>query len=197
MFNLQHKLMDNQLDALKKHWKSLDSVNIVDTPCEDDCISRTLAGKSIVNRRKLLRFYSLLSIISGVYVVLGPAMLLPLGLFPLWGLVLLSVFFGVCMAMNIYMYNLIDDIDFARMPTLELLYRVRKAYRVHIRQTFIGIILLIPMLTLMLAFFYAEPATLLGGIVGGIVGGLIGWRNNRRVIRYLREIESEIKSVYE
>ena len=126
--------MDNQLDALKKHWKSLDSVNIVDTPCEEDYISRTLEGKSVGNRRKLLRFYRLLSIISGVYVVLGPAMLLPLGLFPLWGLVLLSVFFGVCMAMNIYMYNLIDDIDFARMPTLELLCRVRKAYRVHIRR---------------------------------------------------------------
>lgn len=188
--------MDNQLDALKKHWKGLSSSSMVDqqnlTP---DC-SQFTGRKSVSNRRKLLRGYRMLAIVGGLFIVLAPQMLYPLHMFPLWAIALLSVYFGICTAMNIYAYSLVKSVNLAEMPTLELLERVRRIYRVHIRQTVLGISMCVPMLSMMMWFFYADPAVFLGGVCGGILGGVIGWNRNLKIRRYLREIEAELRSAY-
>lgn len=187
--------MDHGLEDLKKHWKNLSSADGIDRlGIEAPTVS--VGSKSIGNRRKLLRFYRVLTVISVLYIILAPGMLFPMGIFPTWALALLSIFFAAAAAMNIYMYSLIKAVNFSEMSTLDLLERVRTIYKVHIRQTIAGILIVIPILSMMLWYFYSDPSIFLGGVCGALVGALIGWRNNLRVIRYLREIESELASAY-
>lgn len=186
--------MDNQLDELKRHWKGLNSLNGLDI---DRCgLASAPSDRSVSRRQKLLRIYRVLTIVGAVYIILGPALLYSTGIFPVWMLVCISAFFALTAGMCYMMYANIRSLDFADMPTVDLLNQVRHIYKCHIRQTCIGITTCIPLLLLMFWYFYSDEAMFLGGVCGAVFGGFIGWRNNLKIRRYLRDIEKELQSVF-
>lgn len=187
--------MDTRLDELKKQWKGLSSASSVYQSGNADEYRPTVIVRS--RRKKLQRFYRNLSVVAAVWTVLGPLTLYPHGLLHAWGCVLLSVFFALMGALSFDMYLRIKNLDFAMMNTCQLLVSVERIYRYFIRNTIIGIVLVVPMLAIILHAFSSNGPALLGGIFGAIAGGCIGWFKNKLVRGYLKEIRQELLSVTE
>lgn len=187
--------MDNNLEDLKKHWRGLSSAQGVQNPFAD--APGPMSGGRMQSRRsKLMRSFRVIGIIGAAYVVLAPMLLYPMEMFPMWALALIAVYFAICSAMSWKQYADVAALDFAGMTTVDLLTQVRRIYCDFIRQTYVGIGMCVLILGMMLWYFYADPAVFLGGVCGALLGGLIGWNRNRKMRRYLREIESELQSAF-
>lgn len=135
-------------------------------------------------------------IVAFIWILLGPWSLFNVGL-PVWLCAVTSLFFAVMGVLCYDTYRRIRRMDFARMTVVELLKSVEHITRSHLIHRYVGILLMVPLLSCMFYYFSVNKAMLLGGICGLIFGGTIGLINDARMRRYLREIRSELMSAYE
>lgn len=184
----QNAVMDN-LDDIRRQWQNLNSAGVPGgTP--------GITYRSNSRRSKMLRFYRTLTIVAFLWIILGPWALFNAGM-PVWLCAVTSLFFAVMGVLCYATYRRIRRMDFARMTVVELLNSVAQITRSHLVHRYVGILLMIPLVSCMFYYFSVNKAMLVGGICGFIFGGTIGLINDARMRRYLKEIRSELMSAYE
>ena len=177
--------MENELKEFKCRWRNLNSLNVPDTFCS--------VSKVVTRRQSLVRFFRVLTIISAIYVVLGPVSLYELGM-PLWLDVVVWLFFVVMSLLCYRDLRLVKKIDFGNMSIVQLLSAVERFATAYVRQQIASIPVALIVVSLMLYCFSDDVYALIGGVAGGIIGGIIGFVNDRKVRRYIREIREELMS---
>ena len=186
--------MDKDLEYLKQSWREMDRVADIDGGDFRNCMKPTMFS---TYRRKLLRSYTGLVVISGIYIVLGPLCIWPMG-FPVWITVWLSVYFGLMCVLSFRVRDKLLELDFGRMNVMEALACVDKILRMRRMSQWVGMVAMVPLMVCLLWYMYGIDVSLfVGGVVGGVVGVVIGLVTDMRMRRMLNEIRTALGNMLE
>lgn len=190
------RYMDNDLEKLKQHWQGLNNLP-PSGRCDRIIPDGITAGKVRSYSQRLIRDYTILIVLSLVWLVLSPFALYNCGL-PLWAGVLMSVFFGIMALSCASIRASIQRIDLSGMGVCEVLKCVKEVVVKRRRHQWLGIPLAVGAMAMMFYFFYGiNELMLMGGVVGAIFGGVIGLISDMRMRRMLNEMREMLTDAAE
>lgn len=182
------RYMDNDLEKLKQHWQGLNNLPPAER-CDRIKPDGITAGKVRSYSQRLIRDYTILIVLSLVWLALSPFALYHCGL-PLWTGILISVFFGIMALSCASIRASIQRIDLSRMGVCEVLECVKVVVVKRRRHQWLGIPMAVCVMAMMFYFFYGiSEYMLIGGVVGAILGGVIGMISDMRMRGMLREMQ--------
>lgn len=185
--------MDNRLDILKNRWQGLNSARDFDIPAE---MPRPEKAAVRSHRSKLTSMYIRLSAVGFISIVLTPIMFAKAGL-PSWLSAVTIVYFMLMSVMCQCVLRKLRKLDFANMPTVTLLNRIREIMSMRRLHLIIGIITASPLVGFMLYHFrQIDILMFYGGLCGLIIGLIIGICNDIQARKHIRAIREELMTVF-
>lgn len=185
--------MDNRLDILKNRWQGLNSARDFDIPAE---MPRPEKAAVRSHRSKLTSMYIRLSAVGFISIVLTPIMFAKAGL-PSWLSAVTIVYFMLMSVMCQCVLRKLRKLDFANMPTVTLLNRIREIMSMRRLHLIIGIITASPLVGFMLYHFrQIDILMFYGGLCGLIIGLIIGICNDIQARKHIRAIREELMTAF-
>lgn len=183
------------LDMLKAGWQSLNAPASGNNRSRSVC--RPVAVKSVTARERLVSFYRRVVAVCTVWT--GVSLCYLCGdLFPWWMSSLLAVYFALMGMLTYRVLRSARRIDFGSMSVIEAMEAVCEVQSRRTVQRTVGMMICIPLLSVMFMFFASvSRAMLLGGVIGLVVGAGIGILMELRVRRWIREMKEAIREATE
>ncbi len=177
------------LEQLRQKWQGLDSDHSLDV----ENISYINEVKTHSRIGRLRRYFAVMSVVALLWVALFPIVLWNMEV-PRFIIIYGAVFFAVMGVMIIFVYRSLKVLDPGRQTVVEALQtvcRVQVLRRIH-RQ--VGYLMALPLLAVMIYYFYMISMPMFyGGLAGAVIGLCIGVVNDRKASRLIASIRSELE----
>lgn len=189
--------MSTELDNLKSTWQSLNDSHghrrtaLPDEAC--DAPRGDLRPRGAARPHRIVGIYRRLTVICALWVPLS-LLFIRSGLFPQWMPYAMAGYFVVMGALAYSVLDAVRRIDFCRMSVVEAMKAVCHIQRLRLWHKGIGILMCVPMLTVMfMSFAHINNEVLLGGVLGLVAGAAIGLTLDMKVRREIRQIKQTLE----